>query len=262
MADRSYYFGIASYNRLERQHILKLLNSMGYEKDEILLALQTKKDYEEYSERYGDMATILYKEGSNCCYNKNTILDYVVENLNNTRVVMLSDKVKGIVYKTRKGELREVKTKYELDRLVKIAFLLTKKMGAEVFGCYTVSNKLFMRNSISTNQQVLGCFMGILNPSLQKFDVEQPLKEDFEFILRHIANGRKTIRFNDVGLKETLHTKGGSYELWHNIEECRRCNDRLLELYPNLVTRHSTRKNEQRYIGETKVYKTSIVDYL
>lgn len=262
MAKRDFYFGIASYNRLDRQHILRLLNKMGYEKDQILLSVQTQKDYEEYSAKYDEMATILYREGTNCCYNKNTILDYIVKNLDNTRVLMLSDKVRGITYKTRTGELKEITTKYELDRLIKTAFLITKRMSAEVFGCYIVSNKMFMRNTISTNQQVLGCFMGIANPSLQQFDVEQPLKEDFEFILRHIANNRRTIRFNDIGLKETLHTTGGSFELWHNLEECRRCNDRILEKYPNLVTRHSTRENEQKYIGETKVYKISITDYL
>lgn len=262
MANRSYYFGIASYNRVDRQNMLLLLNKLGYEKDQILLSVQTKTDYEAYKAKYDDMATILYREGRNCCDNKNTIIDYVVEKLGNTRLVMLSDKVRGVTYKTRKGELKEFNTMYDFDRLIKTAFLFTKKFGAEVFGCYTVSNKLYMRNTISTNQQVLGCFMGIVNPALQKFDPEQPLKEDFEFILRHISNGRRTIRFNDIGLKETLHTTGGSYELWHNIEECRRCNDRILEKYPNLVTRHLSRENEQRYIGETQSFKISITDYL
>lgn len=262
MENKSFYFGIASYNRLERQYILLLLNKMGYGKDQILLSVQTAADYKAYKAKYDSMATILYREGKNCCENKNTILDYVVKHLNNTRILMLSDKVRGITYKTRKGELKEIKTKKELDKLIETAFVITEKLGAEVFGCYTVPNAMFMRNTISTNSQILGCFMGILNPSLQQFDVEQPLKEDFEFVLRHVANGRKTIRFNDVGLIETLHTTGGSYELWHNIDECRRCNDRILEKYPSFVTRHLTRKNEQKYIGPTTVYKISITDYL
>lgn len=262
MANRSYYFGIASYNRLDRQNMLLLLNKMGYEKDEILLSVQTKADYDAYKERYDDMATILYKDGKNVCDNKNTILEYLIEHLDNTRVVMLSDKVRGVVYKKRNGEMVEFADRYTFDRMIKTAFLITKKLKAEVFGCNTVMNKLFMKNTVSTNLQVLGCFMGIADPSLQRFDPEQPLKEDFEFILRHIKQGRRTIRFNDIALKETLHTRGGSHELWNNVSECRRCNDRLLENYPNLLVRHSTRKNEQRYVGNTQTFNLSITDYL
>lgn len=106
--------------------------------------------------------------------------------------------------------------------------------------------------------------MGILDPSLQMFDEELSLKEDFGFILQHVSKGRTTVRFNDIYLKQTLHTTGGSHELWYaegdKVNE--RCTKYLLRRYPKLVKPHATRRNELRYVGNSMKMDLSITDLI
>ena len=131
-----FYFGIASYNRKDRQPMLRLLNSLGYPKEQILLAVQCEQDFKEYEPIYGDMATIIYQEGKNISDNKNAILDYMVEYLGNQRVVILSDKVRAINWIDRSRKTHTVETKTQMDKLVRTAFELTRQIGGRVWGCY------------------------------------------------------------------------------------------------------------------------------
>ena len=151
-----FYFGIASYNRKDRQPMLRLLNSFGYPKEQILLAVQCEQDFKEYEPIYGDIATIIYQEGKNISDNKNTILDYIVEHLENQRVVILSDKVRAINWIDRSRKTHTVETKEQMDKLVRTAFELTRQIGGRVWGCYTLANTFFMKNTITTNMQMLG----------------------------------------------------------------------------------------------------------
>lgn len=258
----SFYWGIASYDRADRQPMLAMLSEMGYRRDEIILATQTPTDYEKYSERYGEMATVIFREGRNVSENKNTVLRYIRDHCGNTRVVMCSDKVRGVSYMDVYKKLNKIETREEMDAFVKKAFFVTEMLRGCLWGVYFVGNTFYMERSISTNMQMLGCFMGIPDPSMQMFDTEQPLKEDFEYILRHVSQGRRTIRFNDVCLTSTLHTKGGCHAAW-NSEGDRvnaECTFRLLAMYPDLVKPHARRKNELRYVGKTQKIKHSIFD--
>lgn len=258
----SFYWGIASYDRIDRQPMLLNLAEMGYERHEIILATQTPTDFEQYSEKYGELATILYRPASNVSENKNTILEHLRDHCGNTRVVMCSDKVRAINRMGKDGKLYPITTREEMDALVKKAFFVTKRLGGSAWGFFPVGNTFYMSHSIAINQQILGCFMGILEPGLQLFDPEQPLKEDFEFVLRHVAAGRKTIRFNDLCLTATLHTQGGCHSAWFSEGDKvnMMCNERILALYPGLVKPHATRKNEQRYVGPKGRINKSIFD--
>lgn len=260
MEKSSFLWGIVSYKRHDRQPMLNYLSNMGYTKEEIILSLQTKEDYEIYKELYDQKATIIYREGNNISDNKNTILDYVVENCGNTRIVMCSDKVRGVQWLPQKGKLKTIETREEMDKFVKKAFFVTKQLKGSLFGLYSVGNAFYMEHSISTNRQMLGCFMGIPDPSQQRFDPEQPLKEDFEFIMHHVKEGRTTIRFNDVVLLATLHTQGGCHDFWKDTEVNRKCTERLLKMYPNLCKRHATRKNELKDTAPSYKIKKSIFE--
>lgn len=259
-----FYFGIASYNRVDRQPMLTKLHEMGFPATQILLATQTPEDYEKYSERYGKWATVLFRSASNCPQNKNTILEHLRDNCGNTRVLMLSDKTRGIGLWRRSGRTDWVETKDQMESLVRNAFALTEQIGGVMFGCSITSNKFYMNHDTNTNLQMLGCFMGIIDPSLQMFDERLSLKEDFGFILQHVSKGRATVRFNDVFLKQTLHTTGGSHELWFSegdkVNE--RCTRYLLARYPKLIKPHATRKNEVRYIGKSMKLDLSITDFI
>lgn len=258
----SFYWGIASYDRADRQPMLALLSEMGYRRDEIILATQTPTDYEKYRERYGEMATVVFSEGRNVSENKNTVLRYVRDQLGNTRVVMCSDKVRAVNAMGADKVLRKISTREQMDRFVKTAYFVAGQVGASVWGVAPVANTFYMERSMSTNLFLIGCFMGLTNPAEQMFDTEQPLKEDWEITLRTVEAGGRTIRFNDVCLTSTLHTKGGCHAEWNSEGDRRNaeCTDRLLAMYPDLVKPHARRKNELRYVGKSQKIGHSIFD--
>lgn len=263
MSKTSFLWGIASYDRVDRQPMLKMLSEMGYTRDEIILATQTSSDYEKYSERYGEMATVIFGEGHNVSQNKNNVLKYIRDNRDNTRVVMCSDKVRAINVMDKDGKLREITTRAELDHIVQAAYFIANFAKASIWGVASVANTFYMEHSISTNLFLIGCFMGLTNPGKQMFDEEQPLKEDWEIGLRTIAAGGRTIRLNDICLTSTLHTQGGCHAMWNSDGDRKNeeCTKRLLAMYPDLVKPHFTRKNELRYVGKSQKIKHSIMEF-
>lgn len=260
MKECSFYWAIASYKRADRQPMLHYLHELGYTKDEIIISTQTEEDFEEYKRLYSDKAIIIYAEAHSVGGNKNTLLKYAKEHLNNTRLVICSDKVRGVGYLDRRNKISYFSSRYTMDQFVKRAFFVSNKIGASIWGCYSVGNAFFMKHMMETNMQMLGCFMGICNPAETLFDEEQYLKEDFELILRLVKNGKKAIRFSDVCLKATLHTKGGCHSAWNDDKIVYETNARILEKYKGLVIPHPTRKNEIRYVGPTEKIKRSILE--
>lgn len=263
MSKKSFYWGIPSYNRVDRQPMLQNLSQMGYQRDEIILSVQTLADYDAYRERYEKQATIIYREGNNVSDNKNNILDYIVEHCGAARVVMCSDKVRAVNLMGRDKKLRSINTREEMDTLVKKAFFIARQAGAQLWGVAPVANAFFMANTISINLFMLGCFMGIPDPQATRFDQEQPLKEDWEVMLRAISQGKHTIRYNDICLTSTLKTQGGAHSFWNSDGDIinHQCTQRLLRLYPTLVKPHATRANELRYVGPKQTIKQSLQDY-
>lgn len=255
-------WGIASYNRPDKQYMLNYLHGLGYPKEQILLSTQTTRDYEEYTRLFGDKATVIYREGENVGDNKNSLLDYYCANYKDAHLVICSDKVKAVQYLGADKKTHKIEKREHLEAIVRKAFYLADYYGAELWGCYTTSNAFFMSHTTTINALLIGCFMGIVNPQRLRFDREQPIKEDFEVVLRTISQGGCVLRFNDICLAATFHSKGGSYELWHAEGDSvnKRCNDRLLARYQNLIAKHPTRANEQKYVGKSTKLNYSIIN--
>ncbi len=257
-----YIFGIASYDRAEKQHMLNYLHGLGYPKERIIISTQIESDFEEYKKRYDSIATIIYRNGDNISKNRNTVLMYAEKYYNGVPLIMCSDKVRSIMY-MEDGRTVEIKEPEIFDRLIKKSIQITKKLGGILFGLNSIGNAFYMKHTISTNKPMLGCFMGILDSNL-RFDERFRLKEDWQLILDCIDKGKRTIRFDDIAIKATLHTKGGCYKDWNskNDEINRNASNLLLQLYPTITTRHSKRINEIRFTNKSRLIKHSILELI
>lgn len=250
---RKILWGIASYKRADRQPWLQKLHEWGYGKEDIVISTQTEEDAREYREKWGDMATVIYRQGECISDNKNTIMEYVAGD--DRELVMCSDKVRGILMLTEDGKgTWEVETREQLEKVLEYMMATRDALKGEVAGCYSVDNAFYMSHTVHVNQQMLGCFM-LFKPGTQwRFERECRLKEDFELCMRIISRGERVVRFNFVALKATLHTKGGCHEMWNSegdrVNE--ECTEWILKKYPKLARKHPTRKNEIKYVGPTK----------
>lgn len=245
-------FAIASYDRLDRQHFLKYLKGLGFRRDDIYISTQCTRDRDAYEEAYGRDAHILYREGKNVCDNKNTLVDALCGR--GDFVVFASDKVKSLQYLGADGKAHDIDVRDSFDRFIGWAYSTAAKHGASVWGVYPTNNAYFMKRSASIDKMLLGCLMGFMPRVKMHFDPQFPLKEDFEISCRVIRQGGHTMRFNNLCLNATFHTKGGCHSFWNSEgdrvnEECCR---RMMMKYPSLVTKHPTRKNELRFTGKSR----------
>ena len=245
-------FAIASYDRADRQHFLAYLKKFGFKKDEIYISTQRKADRDAYTERFGDDATILYREAHNVSENKNTLVDRLCGR--GIPVIFASDKVKSLQYLGADGKAHDVETRKQFDQFIGWCYGVCAKNHGSVWGVYPTSNAYFMKRSASVDKMLLGCLMGFMPNAKFRFDPNFPLKEDFELSLRVVKEGGHTVRFNNLCLNATFHTKGGCHAFWNSEgdkvnEDCCR---RMFAKYPTLVTKHPTRKNELRYTGKSR----------
>lgn len=245
-------FAIASYDRADKQYFLSYLKGMGYGKKDIYIGTQCRRDYEQYQDLFGKDATILYREGHNVSENKNTLVERLCGK--GVPVVFASDKVKSLQYLGADGKAHDIADRAAFDRIVEWCYATAAKNHATVWGVYPTNNAYFMKRSVSVDKMLLGCCMGFMPKARIMFDPNFPLKEDFELSLRVIRDGGHTLRFNSLCLNATFHTKGGCHSFWNsdgdNVNAT--CCKRMMEKYPNLVTKHPTRKNELRFTGKSR----------
>lgn len=235
-------FAIPSYKRAEKQRTLNMLVNLGYEKEDIVIATQTKQDYEEYSERYGEQCTIIFREANTVTGNRNTLLDYFDKG---QWLIMLDDDIEGI-YRLAGKKLVKVETKKELDEMFTDFFEYTEKNNGKMWGVYPVKNAYFMNNTINKKNIINSC-LGIINDF--RFDENYKAKEDIELCCRYIANGYNVIRFNFITYDVKHKQKGGCYETW-KTDENEKVAVRLVTKYPKLLKMNTKRKGEVLYCGD------------
>lgn len=153
MSDYDFYFAIPSYKRAEKQKTLKLLESLGVPKDQIVMSVQTQEDYAEYT-RHGikdRVFELIYSPADKVSGNMNTLLNYFQIG---QKIVILEDDINDIcklVDKVGGGKgIEPIKTKQELYDLVKYGFSLCKKHKTCAFGLSMTRNPFFMTHGYKT----------------------------------------------------------------------------------------------------------------
>lgn len=231
---------IPSYHRHVRQDTLELLSSDVFKKSDIVISTQEPSDFEKYSEKYGERATVIYKKGDSVGDNRNTLLEWCQQN-RVKRAIMLDDDIRG--FRTYNG--KKLVRADEIKRMFEQCFSVAEKYNAPVFGAYMVDNTFFMKNTISKNKLLIGTVMGFTDTSI-RYDPQFRIKEDFELCLRLISKGKTILRFNSFSAIAQHKTKGGCENDWKlgYLEEIANI---LVMTYPSLV-KHSHRKGEIKMI--------------
>ena len=231
--------GIPSYQRCGRVKTLKMLDG-AFSKNDVILATQTKEEYEQYSALYGSVATIIYGEAHNCSESRNNILEYVVKK-GIGEILFLDDDISNVrtMYdKHLKGD--------EFRKLMEECFELCRKNGIVMFGSYATSNRFMMSKTASRNI-IDGMLCGLLDTSI-RYDAGFMTKGDYELSLRLMTQGKKVVRFNSFAPQADARSKGGCEEIRSRGGQ-ERMADLLVEAYPTLVKYHPTRKGEIKFIG-------------
>lgn len=229
---------IPSYHRAERQSTLELISG-AYPASRIIIGTQCQKDYQEYSERYSDLAKIVYKEGDSVGHNRNTLLEYCC-NKGIDKAVMLDDDIRGFVFADKK----EIRTAKDVRLLIDYCMTTATQRKAMVWGTYPVANPFMMRQRAS-NSMLTGTCLGVMNTRL-RFDTSFRVKEDYELSLRIINHGGLSLRFNNLAPMAGHKTKGGCEKDWQSDIYIAYA-DMLVARYPTLVT-YSHKPGEVRMI--------------
>lgn len=199
---------IPSYHRAERQSTLELISG-AYPDSRIVIGTQCREDYQEYSDRYGDKATIVYKEGDSVGHNRNTLLEYCCSQ-GIDKAVMLDDDIRGFIFADKK----EIRTAKDVRLLIDYCMTTATQRKAMVWGTYPVANPFFMKQRVS-NSMLTGTCLGLMNTRL-RFDVSFRVKEDYELSLRIINKGGLSLRFNNFAPMAGHKTKGGCEKDWQS----------------------------------------------
>ena len=218
-------FYIPSYRRAYKQKTLAYLSQLGYSREEIVVATQTREDYDEYRRRYDGVADIIFRAGKGVSENRNTLMNKMRIG---ERAVMLDDDITRIdkllcvgSARRRFGSFSPVTTRKELDSLIHSAFSLCERLGGLTWGMYSIHNErmmygAFRRERVNLDRLFAGTFMGIIRTE-QIFNTQYQTKEDYEYLLRQAQAGRPVVRLNWVSPYAEHFTRGGCEET--RIEE-------------------------------------------
>ena len=123
------------------------------------------------------------------------VRNYILDNANDDRIVMLDDDVKAVGYHQDCSQ-NEMNYNQILD-FIDNGYVMCEELGCRLWGINLQSDPKFYReyNPFSLLGVVLGTFSCHYKPEL-RYDEELFLNEDYDFFLKTINGHRKTFRFN------------------------------------------------------------------
>ena len=178
--------------------------------DSILAIHEFEKDYYKKKEG-GELLVIPDDLRGNIAKVRNFILD----NANDDKIVMLDDDVKAVGYHQDCNQ--NVMNYNQILDFLDNGYIMCKELGCSLWGINLQSDPKFYReyNPFSLLGAVLGTFSCHFKPEL-RYDEKLFLNEDYDFFLKNIKKYRKVLRFNKYYyVANHLNKKGGcgSYRL-------------------------------------------------
>ncbi len=244
-----FVFAIPTYNRPNEQLTVEYLSSCGVDKDLIYCFVQTKEDETKIKKKYGNLCNVVFGKANSHSSNCNNAFSYFDEG---AKIVLIDDDVKSLDYLSKDGKkLIKVEDADKLFSIITKCFKYAINKGAYIWGVYPVHNAFFMKHSVDDKNLCISAIWGVVNK--YKMNEAFRVKGDYELCCRMINEGLNVVRFNNLALNAKHYSKGGCEDDWKNDEVTEKCCNMLLEMYPNIVVPHSSRKNEVRFVYGKKV---------
>lgn len=240
-----FVFLITTYKRSEKQPTLEMLEKLGVPKENIYMSVQTEEDRDKYTEMGypSRVGRFVYKKGRNRSDNLNALIDIVPIG---AKMVLMDDDIKN-VGKLVKDQLKPIETLDEFYAFLNRGFALARKYNTIGFSVYPCYNAFFMSNKDVVRNIGEGTLLGVINKGL-KFRPDFFVKEDYEFTCRVITRYGAFPRMNYYACNAPHYSNGGCKEFWEKKGLNAQHAQRLVKMYPSIVTLNPRRAGEVKMV--------------
>lgn len=245
-------FVIPTYQRADRVRTVGYLHDRcGIPFDDIILCVQDAADEAAYKRNFPECVVSL-RAGKNAAMNRNNGLLYARSHWPGQDFVMLDDDFDYLLLLkkegTRKTAVYGPLEGPEFLQTIEMFFDFARKAGATLWGITIVDNPFFMRRKIMRNALMAGGLLGFVNGGGDALmDETFYMKEDYEFLLRLLQQGKKTLKFCMLAPRTTMRAAGGCTESRKAHTE-KEFADRLLARYEGLIVADPRRPGEIKMI--------------
>ena len=168
-------------------------------------------------------------EGLNCMPlpdklrgNLSKVRNYILDNYINGVGLMIDDDIEALkIWSLGEDNLPMSKSIEDPEQFVEMGFNLCEEAECKVWGVNIIGDKGSYREytPLSFTNYVSGSFMGFINNDL-RFDVNLPLKEDYDYTLQNLNKYRKLLRINFAFMVKKDHGNlGGCADVRTVIKE-------------------------------------------
>lgn len=243
---------VPSYKRCGKVRAFEVAETLGA--SEVVIATQTREDYEAYSKAYRGRARILYEPNTCCAGNRNTLLDALRDG---ERAIMCDDDVYGLRMSVSMHS-RDARPVTADD--VRLMFDLMEKNGCALGGTYPTNNHMFMQRSerFSLNKLMTGGALFVIGGVTPLFDTSMECLDDYELCARIVADGGAVLRCNRMytcGVSNSMSDglsrdagDGGCAEAYASGAHGRAIAE-LLRRYPTILKMSSKNGTSLRFVN-------------
>ena len=231
--EASYVIAIPSYKREHalKTHTLRCLRYISLE--QIYIFVANDDEYANYKTVLPDYKIIVGQEG--LVNQRNFISQYFPIG---QKIISIDDDIQEFVSK-KDDKLIPVD---DIDHYFTQGFITLEKENANLFGFYPVLNKLFMKETISTDFRfIIGSCFGYINSHIYLTLSE---KDDYERSVLYYLRDKKVIRYNYISIKTKYYKmKGGLQSNNSRKKEQEDAVETLITRYPNFFAKKKSFKS-------------------
>jgi hypothetical protein len=236
-----YVIAIPSYKREHalKTHTLRCLMLSLIPLEQIYIFVANDQEYDNYKTVLPDYQIVVGEEG--LVNQRNFISKYFPID---TKIVSIDDDIQEFIIK-KDNKLQIID---DIDHYFTMGFNTLEKENAKLFGFYPVLNKLFMKETITTDFRfIIGSCFGYINSHIYLTLSE---KDDYQRSILYFLRDKKVVRFNYISMKTKYYKmKGGLQSISCRTTNNSRAQEQekavkyLIETYPDYFAQKKSFKS-------------------